>query len=1529
MSGLSHWWKFFAVLGIVALLVSGAVPLRAQLGDYALSQTPLYAAQSQPPLMMMVMSRDEQLFNKAYSDYSALDTPGVLDTTYKDTFTYEGYFEPGLCYKYESSQFKASSVATGANKHSCDKKWSGNFLNWVTMSRLDILRYVLYGGQRKTDDPGKTVIERASIPNDLHAWVKVYTGTDINQFTPLSSASSFCNATIQAGGDPLMRVVSGSYSEWAATALKQCAMNNGDNTPTNGQTDFIVRVEVCDPKADETLREKFCRKYSDSTADHYKPAGLLQSYGESGRLRFGLISGTYGKPRDGGVLRRNIGKLAGNGIGDCKAGDEIRMSTGQFCLATDSGSEGIINTISNFRLTEWNYADKWKDCNDYGILNRTSGKHLDDPGDSGNGSFKCSGWGNPVAEMYAEALRYVGNIGNTRTGYYSATGDLSGLPGNVKWLDPYRAPADGGNSYCATCNILVMSSGLPSFDSDDIATVPELETADSATNKVGAAEGINGGRWMAGRVSATPKGDYTLNTHEDICQGLTVSGLSVVRGLCPDAPSTEGSYLLSGLAYAAARTDMRPGLQGKDDAKDKVPVTTYTVAMAENLPKFEVPVGGGKITLAPLCQANNNGDAKISDSGWRSCFLGSVGIGIKTSTASNRYVYGRPLKSDGSAGSFSLVWEDSLWGNDHDNDVVAMMSYCVGNACSETGAFRDICWRAQASAICNGSQTLSATIGADEVLVRVETLSAYAGNAMLTGFTIVGSDAANNVQRLVLRSGGNNPDNSSRDGSILTSTNNAPGGWDPPRVLKFKLSTDQANQLESPLWYAAKYGVPEDKNWDANNDGQPDNYFLARNPAKLREALGAIFEGAAGDNKPVSGGGSGARISTGSFTLAASYDVPTNSNDWTGDLVARRVTSTGEDGAELWRASTKVTSAGRKIYMATAPTGVDADGAVVPAKGAEFTAANIPGIDRTAKLARMGLENVPTWFGGPTVTVDTLVSYLHGNNVSGWRARGSVIGDIVNSSPEVVSPKDDYGYGSWAGFTTVPWKKTIGAAYKTFLTTKQGAGGAPSMAYVGANDGFLHAFNATDSAAGGTEVFAFMPSAALGHIAELANPAYVHRYYVDGLMTAGDVYYDDNWHTVLVGSTGAGGASQAPSTTRVGHGSVFGLDISDPTHFDQDSVLWEVSGENDSDMGFALGKPVIVPIAGASGPRFVAMFGNGVNSSNGQPTLFVVDIQTGEVLSRLKPTGHNSRNGLMNIAPIALKNFDRVVDTVYGGDMEGNLWKFDLSNPDPTKWNVAYNGAPLFTATRDGAAQPITGGLEVSSGPGGGVSIFFGTGRYFADGDNLGGTTLPVQSIYGIWDNMAGTVGGRGDLVGQTITSTPDSNGYETRAVSNNAVNYTVKRGWYVDLVVDGVGTGERFIGNPNIQNGRVFFTTYITGEASCGPGGGTNWLYGLDLLTGAGAMSGVTTSIGGTSVCSGNCGAVALGKGGTSTNSPPTKDTNIFVPKLTPCDPADPACTVDKLIGAEQCTFVLRAVGADPLYLPRPCGRQSWRQVR
>ena len=1535
-------------VGGFALFNAG--PSEAARDDYQLAQKPLYMGQSVPPLMMMVMSRDERLFTKAYSDYTDLDGDGVIDTTYNDEFDYAGYFDSNVCYAYNNGHdlFDSHKAAEGANGHYCGtgNGWSGNFLNWMTMSRLDIVRHVLYGGKRVIDTKDRTILAGAHIPNDLHSWVKVYSGGDLGQLAPISgSALSFCVSSRGDGEAPKIRVASGQWSEWAATALSQCNWKSNSDTPNSaasGAKEMSVRVDVCKSQGSHP-DEAFCTAYD---GNKKKPTGLLQAYGEPGRLRFGLLTGSYSKPRSGGVLRRNIGRVAGNGDTNCAAGDEINLATGQFCNQT-SGAEGIINTIDRFELTQWS-VDKWLDCNSWGINNRTGGQgQLNNPG---SGSYNCSAWGNPIAEMYAEALRYVAGESSASSAFTGGS-DLSGLPTGVAWNDPYRSPEEGGNSYCADCNILVLSSGLSSFDSDELPSVPQgIGDGTGATAAVGAHEGI-AGTYLVGRVGTTPL-NTALDTHEDICSAKDVSDLSQVRGICPDIPSLEGSYMLAGLAHEAKTTDLRPGLQGKPSGY-KNTVTTYAVALADNLPKFDVPVGGGKITLSPLCQANGTGTATISSNGWRTCHLGSVSVGKRIASVTPHHEYGRPLKYDGSgnavAGSFSLVWEDSLWGNDHDNDVVAMLTYCVGAACSEgtnprnTGyTGHDICWRSD-SDVCTGSNG-SPAVAADEVLVRIENLSAYAGNAMLSGFAVTGSNR-DGVHKLALRPGG-------KDGSLLTARAEMDGGnegaWDKPKVMKFRRATSEAKLLETPLWYAAKYGGFEDNNgngkpdpgeWDSRVTGTPDNYFFARDPSKLKAALEEIFEAAAASDESTGGGGAGARVGSDSFTVQAGYDVPDDSNDWTGWIRGFGVKEDGGRGEQLWDAASGIPAHGsRRIYMVTSPTGLDDDGSVdEDAEAAEFKYSNLPGTTSIGKGLALGLrvEDL-AWVG--LDEVDDVVDYLRGKPVSGFRARSLVLGDIVNSDVAISTPRDDYGYGNWrytSGDAT-PWKTTLGTSYAAYLETK--ATRSP-MVYVGANDGMLHAF--TSGKDGGAEQFAFIPHGSLSHIGELANPNYDHSYFVDGGIALGDAPFSDSgdWRTVLVGSTGAGGGKRRAGGTTVSDGSVFALDVSSPGSFDANDVLWELNGKDHDDLGFVLGRPHIVAVKDSSGPRWVALFGNGPNSSSGAPVLFVVDLESGELLRTLKPQGgaHAPKNGLMHIAPVALGNHHGLVDTVYGGDLQGNIWKFDLDDTSPASWEIAFAGQPLFTAERGDARQSVAGSIEVSRGPVGGVTLFFGTGRYFAHGDN--GNTA-IQTLYSIWDSPGGgrISTGREALMAQAITAGTTANGHATRNVSRNTVSYASHRGWYVDLVVGDSAAGERFIGEPRLQSGRVIFTTYVPGQAVCSAGGGTNWQYALDLLSGGGAMTGVSLDAAGDSpVCSGaECGAISLDKGGST--SAPVKTVDVFVPKpLRPgvgggggvCAPGDPTCSVDELLEAGKCTFVLHTPGADPLYLPRPCGRQSWRQVR
>lgn len=145
-----------------------------------------------PPLVMLTIGRDHRNYYEAYTDTTDLNNDGVIDTNYDDGIEYYGYFDPWKCYKYDTTgtaKFIPTRVinplSTG-NHHYCGGigEWSGNFLNWLSMSRMDVLRKVLYGGHRSTDSSSETVLEGVYIPQDAHSWGKEYAGNDTRMLTP-------------------------------------------------------------------------------------------------------------------------------------------------------------------------------------------------------------------------------------------------------------------------------------------------------------------------------------------------------------------------------------------------------------------------------------------------------------------------------------------------------------------------------------------------------------------------------------------------------------------------------------------------------------------------------------------------------------------------------------------------------------------------------------------------------------------------------------------------------------------------------------------------------------------------------------------------------------------------------------------------------------------------------------------------------------------------------------------------------------------------------------------------------------------------------------------------------------------------------------------------------------------------------------------------------------------------------------------------------------------------------------------------
>jgi type IV pilus assembly protein PilY1 len=332
---------------------------------------------------------------------------------------------------------------------------------------------------------------------------------------------------------------------------------------------------------------------------------------------------------------------------------------------------------------------------------------------------------------------------------------------------------------------------------------------------------------------------------------------------------------------------------------------------------------------------------------------------------------------------------------------------------------------------------------------------------------------------------------------------------------------------------------------------------------------------------------------------------------------------------------------------------------------------------------------------------------------------------------------------------------------------------------------------------------------------------------VDGSPYAGDAYFGGYWRTVLLGTTGAGGRA------------VFALDVTHPDSFNASEVLWEFT---DPDLGYTIGQPVIGRMKNG---KWAAIFGNGYNSASQRAFLYVVDLETGALLRKID-TGAGSAGSPNGLAtPALLADNNRIIDYAYAGDLLGNLWKFDLTDPTPGNWKVAYddgatppNPAPLFQAHYHVAGtppvdviQPITAPLEIALHPNGGYLIIFGTGKYFEVGDN--GSTA-VQSLYGVWDNGARIAQtDRSTLVQQTIVAEPSAGGSTWRVVSNNPINWSGNLGWYVDLIspVSGI-QGERAVSMPILRGGRAIFTTLVPSSDPCASGG-TSWIMEVDMVTG------------------------------------------------------------------------------------------------
>jgi len=523
--------------------------------------------------------------------------------------------------------------------------------------------------------------------------------------------------------------------------------------------------------------------------------------------------------------------------------------------------------------------------------------------------------------------------------------------------------------------------------------------------------------------------------------------------------------------------------------------------------------------------------------------------------------------------------------------------------------------------------------------------------------------------------------------------------------------------------------------------------------------------------------------------------------------------------------------------------------------------------------------------GDSTSCGEKLVNYLRGQRAyetpvnslvtpdggidSLFRHRPHILGDIVSAEAVYVrAPIFNYGDQGYA-------------AFQSAQASRQAA------LYVAANDGMLHALNANT----GVEMWAYIPSMVMPNMWNLARFDYSsnHMYFVDATPTSGDICTANCgtpsaiWATILVGGLNAGGRGyyalditnpaspkalwelKSPATCTVSAG----VNVPAVGNVPQDPVTSALNAPifSDCDIGLSFGNPIITKRADGKWVVLVTSGYNNIVPGTGGGYLYVIDAVTGQILNKIATLIPGSINAGNATTPSGLARINSFVnDTqtdntslrVYGGDLNGNLWRFDsVSSPNTlaTSGNAATLLAILGTAAgnQGSGSQPITTKPELGEVLVSGVNtfeiVYVGTGRYLGVGDV---SDTSQQSFYAIKDPLGpftgwGVVHGNPNMVQQTLTEAVDPTTQETdRFTTANAVDFTSKIGWYIDFNPGGVSPGERSNTDPSLVLGILSFVTNAPDTNACDLGG-KSYRYFLDYTTGgplATSVNGVSGSL-------------------------------------------------------------------------------------
>ncbi len=1553
-----------------------------------LASIPLVLKSTVPPNVLFALSVEfPTAITAAY--------PGASD--YAATNSYLGYFDAEKCYDYSAGDgwFFPNGSATS---HACTGSWSGNFLNWATMTGLDEFRSAMTGGNRYVDTATATVLERSYQSNQGSATSnfsdKTFSGTGA---TPMPGGTAITIKNWNQGinmavtnaaltGDVACAAPAINSGNFSCGSLKLTQTNSAgtcatwSGTGTSGSPYQCTAFGAFDDNYTITSINSITKTQQTNTA----AADTVTCTNPTGGASFSCTlklasSGDTGSCTTWtGTGLNSAGAYTCTAFGTFSNGESITSSTPAAATSVALTGSGTISCNSasvqsgdytKFGCTPTFNTTETASCNSFTGTGKSS-----DP-------YKCSSFGT-----------FTG--GETFTAPAVGTTGIVSVPG-VTVSCVYGGNCTLPNGSTATCATWKKNSGTNSASNPYHCTAFNSGTGAETVTGISSYSVVlhssvyydsvyvldynalyyktytgsyTGTLWYVPSYAVNQQTSYYYASSYNVGYAHPTTYAVRVK-VCDSSVGVESNCVQYGSNYKPEGSIQSHGQKMRFGMFSYFNANYIDNAVMRSKAKYVAPVkwsadygtvaNGAKewsatdgtfIANPDNTEAAASYPSAVSNSGVINYVnkFGRASQGYKTYDTVGKLYY-EALKylrglspttgfynqaTNTSADGFPII---TTWDDPFKDDAAqaapyaCRKSYIIAMGDTHTWCDKELpggSFTSTGNGVCNTTSAGGwSTVGANGDMgglsgdsgVNVTTYTNKIQAGLATSMTGAGGAS-------FYMAGLANWANSQDIRTDLVGTQNV-------KTIVIDVEEKSGSQVDcgynSQYWYAAKYGGADSIDgsgapvgWSTNltlpaaacgtrappwysastsSSGEwPKNLLRGNDPAGMKSSVNNALETISAQNGQVSAlaQSSGSLVSGGAYLYRAGFST----KGWTGDVSAYLVDTTATlSSSPTWTAAAHLPSQANRVIFSF-NDGLKANGSADSAnsnahKGVSFDAAKFSPASGDSNFSSRQKDFLNS---DPAGTVDSRgssrVAYLRGDQTNeapngfGWRVRPSVLGDIIDSNP------------AYVGVPRLPFLP--GTGYSAFANSVRSR---TPVLYVGGNDGMLHGFDASPPSASGhtpgKELMAFVPSAVYSNLNRLMWPDYGHTYFADGSPAFAEACFNSSgtcggqgdWKTVLVSGLKGGGKS------------VFALDITDPTNFTAAKaasvVLWEFTNMDDADLGYTFSNPIIRLM---NNGKWAAIFGNGFNnststgapgdkaSSTGRAYLYIVFLdgpgagatwasKPNYVKIELKSPSEpatatlplSPANGLASIAAID-KNADSKIDYIYAGDLQGNLWKIDVTSASSANWSSAFktgggDPVPLFTAT-DGAAspsaQPITGGFTVSAHPNGGYLVMVGTGSYVFQSD---ATVSGQQSLYGIWDQDNGTQTIpvlRSQLQKQEQVSIPQTSGGVTYYLQSNCKpNYTSsssntptgdglsydcpadiavakpvppQMGWVFDFP----NTKERAVADRLLLEGGILTATTMapTSTDPCS-GGSTGWGYDLDYLSGGRADAPVYTT--------------------------------------------------------------------------------------